>query len=131
MDDLLAQLLRADVGVVIAGAADAYPAEVYRLLRAVLQTAQALHTVAADDGAAVFNADIPARAEGRALAAAYAAFVDAHLRRLEGGYLRPALALDVVDGVVGRASVTAAGGEYLPGGLLRKPFRGNSHMHEH
>ena len=66
MDDLLAQLLRADVGVVIAGAADAYPAEVYRLLRAVLQTTQTLHTVAADDGAAVFNADIPARAEGAA-----------------------------------------------------------------
>ena len=68
--DLFRQLLGADIGVVVALPADTDTAEVYRLLRAVLQAAEALDAVRADDGSAVFDADVAARADCRALTAA-------------------------------------------------------------
>ena len=108
MYDLFAQFLCGDIGIVPALAPDADAAEVDRLLRAVLQAAEALDAVIAYDCPSVFEADVALWAEHGALTAAYAAVVDAHLCCLEPGYFRPALALHRIHRVIGRAAVTAA-----------------------
>ena len=102
MDDRLGQLRGGHVGVVIVLAAVGDPADRDCLPRAVLQTAQALDAVAADDGAAALDADVAARAEPGALAAANARIADGELLRLAGYDLRPDAALELVDGLFRR-----------------------------
>ena len=68
MDDRLGQLRGGHVGVVIVLAAVGDPADRDGLLRAVLQAAQALDAVAADDGAAALDADVAAPRDLRLVA---------------------------------------------------------------
>ena len=105
MDDRLGQLRGGHVGVVIVLAAVGDPADRDCLPRAVLQTAQALDAVAADDGAAALDADVAARAEPGALAAANACIADSELLRLAGYDLRPDAALKLVEGLFRRGLV--------------------------
>lgn len=103
MDDRLGQLRGGHVGVVIVLAAVGDPADRDGLLRAVLQAAQALDAVAADDGAAALDANVAARAERGALAAANARIADGELLRLASYDLRPDGALKLIDGLFRRS----------------------------
>ena len=88
----------------VALALDGRAAHVYRLLRAVLQAAQAADTVRADACPAIDYADIPARAEPCALAAADAAVCHGHLCGFLAREHRPCLCFEGVHGVRQRAS---------------------------
>ena len=96
MNDALHKLGGADVGVVVMLALYALFGQSDSLLRAVLQTAEALDAICAESGLSVNKADVALRAELFALVAADARVGDGKFLGLADRKLRPNLALERV-----------------------------------
>ena len=100
MDDAAGQLVGRDVGVMVALARLGRAAHGYRLLRTVLETAEALDAVLAELGFAVDDGDVSLGTQLRALAAADTCVAHLELAALELGQQRPRGTLDGIDALL-------------------------------